>query len=89
MRRQRNLSQMKEQDKAMARHVSETDVSNMPDGVFKTMFIRVLTGLEKRVEDMCEILNTEMRNNITEIEVSVNEMRNTLDGMNRMEEAEE
>jgi len=34
MRRQRNLSQIKEQDKAMARYLSEVDVSNMPDGVF-------------------------------------------------------
>ena len=81
---------MKIQDKTMARDIRETDLNDMPDGVFKTVFIRVLTGLEKRVEDMCEILNTEMRNNIAEIEVSINEMRNTLDGMNsRLEEAEE
>ena len=37
MRRQRNLSQMKEQDKAMARTISETYITNMPDGVFKAM----------------------------------------------------
>ena len=31
MRRQRNLSQMKEQKKAMAREPSETDINNMPN----------------------------------------------------------
>lgn len=38
MRRQRNLSQMKEQDKAMARDLSETE--------FKVMIIKILTGLK-------------------------------------------
>ena len=46
MRRQRNLSQMKEQDKAMARDLSETDIRNMPAGVFKAMIIRIFTGFE-------------------------------------------
>ena len=44
VRRQRNLSQMKEQDKAIARDLSETGISNMPDGGFKTMIMRIFTG---------------------------------------------
>ena len=41
MRRQRSLFQMKEQDKAMARNLSKTHISNMPDGelFFKILFI--------------------------------------------------
>ena len=39
MPRQRNLSQMKEQDKATGR---ETDISNMPDGEFEATIIRIL-----------------------------------------------
>ena len=54
MRRQKPTSQMREQDKTTAREPSETDISNMPDGEFKVMIIRILTGLEKRVEDMRE-----------------------------------
>ena len=38
---------MKEQDKATARDLTETDISNMPDREFKTMIIEILTGLEK------------------------------------------
>ena len=48
---------MQEQDKAMPRDLSETDISNIPDREFKAMIRRVLTGLETRVEDMNETLN--------------------------------
>jgi len=67
MRKQRNLSQMKEQDKAMARDLSETDISTMRDREFKITIMRILTGLEKRVDNMSETLNMEIRNNIAEI----------------------
>ena len=56
MKRQRNPSQMKEQDKATARDLNETAISNVPDRVLKAMIIRILAGLEKRVEDMSETL---------------------------------
>ena len=61
----------------------------MADREFKVMIIRTLTGLEKRVEDKNETLNTEIRNNVAEIKGSVKKMRYMLDGMNsRMKEAE-
>ena len=37
----------KGQDKATARYLSKTDISNMPDREFKAMIIRILTGPEK------------------------------------------
>ena len=46
------------------------------------MIMRILTGFEERVEDMSKILNTEIRNNIAEIN-KLNEMNS------RIEEAEE
>ena len=39
---------MKEQDKATARDLSETDISNMPEGEFKAIIIRIFTRLEKK-----------------------------------------
>ena len=57
-------------------------MNNMSDRKIKVMIIRILIGIEKRVEDMSETLNTEIRKNITEIKGSINEMRNMLDGMN-------
>ena len=64
----------------MARDLSETDISNVPDGEFKALIARILTGLEKRVEGISETINTEIRNNKAEIKGSINEVRNTLDG---------
>ena len=37
MRRQRNLSQMKEQDKTIVRDLRERDMSSIPDRVFKVI----------------------------------------------------
>ena len=41
----------------------------MPDGEFKTMIIRIL---EKRVEDISKMINTEISSNIVEIKGSKN-----------------
>ena len=41
----------------MARDPLETDISNMPDGEFKATIIRILTGPEKSMEDIREIIN--------------------------------
>ena len=59
----------------------------MSNGEFKAMIIRMLTGLEKKVAiEVSETINTKIKNTIAEIKGSINEMRNTLDGMNsRME----
>jgi len=73
---------MKEQDKATTKDLNETDISNIPDSIFKAMIIRILTGLEKRVEDMSENFNTEIRNNVAEIKGSISEMNNTFNGTN-------
>ena len=62
----------------------------MADREFKAIFIRVPTGLEKRVEDMGEILNTYIRKNIAERKSTLNKMTHTLHRMNSiMEEAKE
>ena len=58
---------MKEQDKATAVDLSETDISHMPDREFKLIIIRTLTGLNKIVEDKSETFNTEIRNNTAQI----------------------
>ena len=45
----------------------------------KILILEILTGLEKIVKDISEAVNTEIRNNIAEIQGSVNKT-NTLDG---------
>ena len=90
MRTQRNISQMKEQDQTIARDQSKMDVSNMPNREFKVIIIKVLTGFEKKVEDISETLNTQIKKNQSEIKNRINEIQYTLDGIkSKLDEAEE
>lgn len=70
---------MKEQNKAMASNLSGTNISSMSNREFKAMTIRLLTGLEKRVQNISETLTTDIRKT-AEIKGSINQMRNILDG---------
>ena len=72
---------MKEQVKIRTRELNEMEISNMLDREFKVMVIKILSGFEKRVEDLSEPLNKE-RENIKESirdENSITEIKNTLD----------
>lgn len=42
---------MKDQNKARAQDLSKTDISKVPDGEFKAMIIKTLTGHEKKVDE--------------------------------------
>ena len=50
MKRQRNMFQMKEQAKITAGDLNETEISSMSDREFKVMIIKLLFGLQKRVD---------------------------------------
>lgn len=80
---------MKEQNKVTVSDLRVRDISNMPDKELKTMIIRILTGLQKRIQEMSETLNTDIKKQHRR-EGTINEMRNTLDEIKRrIEEAEE
>ena len=53
---------MKEQDKITARQLNEMEISNMPDRKCKIIVIKILIGLEKRVENCNETPNKEIEN---------------------------
>lgn len=42
----------------MLRDLSKIDISNTPDREFKGTIIKILTGLEKRIENISETLIT-------------------------------
>ena len=52
MRRQRNTAQMKEQIKTPEKELNEMEISILSDAEFKTLFMRVLKGLN---EDLSSI----------------------------------
>lgn len=65
-------------------------ISNTPDPECKVMIIKILTGLEKIVEDISESLNKEIKKNRSEMTNTVNEIKNIQDGINRrLQEAKE
>ena len=43
MKKQKNMSGMKNQDKNHRKELNETEINNMPDKEFKVMVIKVLT----------------------------------------------
>ena len=49
MRRQRNMSQIKEQNKTPKEELNEIDRSNLPDAEFKTLVIKMLNELRGRL----------------------------------------
>ena len=77
MRRQRNMSQIKEQDKTTARDVGKIEVRKMLDTEFKVMIIKIVIGLEKKVEDISETLKIEIKRIQSEIKNTVNETKYT------------
>ena len=48
---------MKEQDKATARELHKTKISNMTYREFKLVVINILNGLKKRIEDFGDTPN--------------------------------
>ena len=91
MPRWRNSFQKKEQEKGTAKHLIETDISNIPDKEFKATLLRILAGLEKNMEDIRETLTAETKElKNKQMKNEKIEIQSRLDIMNtRMEEAEE
>ena len=77
MRRQRNISHIKEKDKITARDLNKANVNNMSSREFSVVVIKIFIGLEKRVEDLNETLNKEKGNikRTNQIKNSINEIK--------------
>ena len=52
MWRQRNMAQMKEENKTPEKELIKMETSNLPDIEFKTLVIRMLDELRGRVEEL-------------------------------------
>ena len=74
MRRQRNMAQMKEQNKTPEKELNKGEISNLSDAEFKTMVIKMLKEL------------TGYFNNIkktqAEMKVVLSEIKKNLQGIN-------
>ena len=45
MKRQRNIQQVKEQDKCPANHTKEEEIGNLPDKEFQIMIVKMIQNL--------------------------------------------
>ena len=57
MSRQKNMSQMKEQNKTPEKELNKIETINLPEAEFKTLVIRMLSELRERVEGLSENFN--------------------------------
>ena len=57
MRRHRNMPQLKEQNKTPEKELNKMETSNIPDSEFKTLVIKMLNELRRRVGELSENFN--------------------------------
>ena len=81
MRRQRNMAQMKEQNKTPEKELNKAEKINPPDAEFKTLVIRMLKKLSEGLNSIKKF-QTETKDTLIEI-------KNNLQGSNsRVDKAE-
>ena len=90
MKRQRAMSQMKEQDKTPEKQLNEVDIGNLSENEFRIMIMKMIQDLGKRMEakikKMQEMFNKdlkELKNKQTEMNNTITEMKTTLEVNNR------
>ena len=105
MKRQRTVYQMKKQDKTPEKQLNEVEIGNLTEKEFRIMIVKIIQDLRKRMEakiqkmqemfnkDLEELKNKhpeELNNKQTEVNNTITEMKNTLEGISsRITEAEE
>ena len=69
MKRQRNIQQVKEQDKCPPNQTKEEEIGNLPDKEFRIMIVKMIQNLENkmelnrlqtRIEKMQEMFNNDL-----------------------------
>ena len=69
MKRQRNTTQMKEQDRNTEVQVNEEEIGKLPEKEFRIMIVKMMKNLENKIEKMHESTNKdleELKNKHTE-----------------------
>ena len=61
MRRQRNLAQMKEQNKTPQKELNEMETANLSDAEFKTPVIRELTEYSNNITKVMKVTLNEIK----------------------------
>ena len=93
MTKQKNSPQKKLQEVATANKLIKNDLSNIGENEFKIIVIKLITGLEKSIENSRESVATEikgLRSSQEELKDAINELQNKMQVTTaQIEEAEE
>ena len=96
MKRQRNIQQVKEQDKCPPNQTKDEEIGNLPDKEFWTMIVKLIQNLEIKMESQINSLETRIEKmqerfnkDLEEIKKSqyimnnaINEIKSTLEATN-------
>ena len=66
MRRQRNMAQIKGQNKTPEKELNKMEISNLPDAEFKTLVIRML----RELIEYGKIIREEMKATLSEVKIN-------------------
>ena len=78
MLKQKNSLQKKFQEEMVAKELIKTDINNITEQEFRILVIRLITGLEKSIQDSRESTAAEikkLKNSHDELKNAVNEMQ--------------
>ena len=91
MKRQRVISQMKEQDKTPEKQLNEVEIANLPEKEFRIMIAKMIQNAGKRMKAKIEKMQEMFTKDLEELKNKQTLMMiNTLEGINnRITEAEE
>ena len=85
MKRQRNTTQMKEQNRDTEVQINEEEIGKLPEKEFKIMIVKMIKNLENKIKKMQESINKnleELKNKHTETNNTITEIKNILEGIN-------
>ena len=84
MRRQRNTQQMKEQRKNPPHQTSEEKIGSLPEKEFRVMIVKMIQILRNRMEKIQETFNKDLEelSKQTMMNNTINEIKNSLEGIN-------
>ena len=93
MKKQRNITQMKEQIRNIEVYINEEEIVKLLEKEFRIIIVEMIKNLENRMEKMQESINKDLdklKNKYAETNNTITEIKNTLEGINsRISEAEE
>ena len=92
MKRQKNTTQMKEETRNIEVQTNEEEIGKLPEKEFRIMIVKMVKNLEKKMEKMQESINKgleELKNKHADTNNTITAIKNTLEGINTISEAEE